>query len=409
MPLLDLWKANPQEFETYQVRQIVSFSGDGRLRDNNETCKEFRTFLSLQDSRKLFEYVEQCLQDNFQDSGFVLQDIVNELGRRLDYDVENGAYRGSRNKIGFDGIWRSSDHRALIVEVKTTDAYRINLDILVNYRDRLIHESKLGSRSSILLVVGRQDTGDLEAQIRGSRHAWNVRLISAEALSKIVRLKEAGDDETADMIRNLLVPREYTRLDDLINVIFLTAEDIKTPVEEDHGAESDDHAKPEVQDEPVGAKDRSYETDRRALDDVRDGILRAFGNKIGRKFIKRSKAQYWTSDHEYRVCCTISKFYKRNNQYWYAYHPKWDNFLAEAKEGYLLLGCIDLAWAFAIPRTTIFQYLDELNPTTPESGGMYWHIHLAHLGNDKFGLRLKGKGNILLVDQYKVPVSADQG
>jgi len=34
----------------------------------------------------------------------------------------------------------------------------------------------------VLIVVGRQDTGELEAQIRGSRHAWDIRLISAEAL-----------------------------------------------------------------------------------------------------------------------------------------------------------------------------------------------------------------------------------
>ena len=144
MPLLDLWKANPQQFETYQVRQIVSFSGDGRLRDNNETCEEFRKFLSLQDSRKLFEYVEQCLEDSFQDSGFALQGVVNELEKRLDYKVQNGAYRGGSNKIGFDGIWRSPNDRALVVEVKTTDAYRINLDTLVNYRDRLIQESQVG-------------------------------------------------------------------------------------------------------------------------------------------------------------------------------------------------------------------------------------------------------------------------
>lgn len=84
MPLLELWKAKPQEFENYQVRQIVSFSGNGQLKDNSDACEEFREFLSLQDSGKLFEYAEQCLQDKFDDSGFVLQDIVNELGRRLD-------------------------------------------------------------------------------------------------------------------------------------------------------------------------------------------------------------------------------------------------------------------------------------------------------------------------------------
>lgn len=128
MPLLELWKANPDEFESYQVRQIVSFSGDGKLRDGNETCQEFRKFLSLQNSAKLFDYAEQCLQDKFENSGLVLQDVVNELGRRLDYRVEDGEYRGTTNKIGFDGLWRSPNDQTLVVEVKTTDTYRISLD-----------------------------------------------------------------------------------------------------------------------------------------------------------------------------------------------------------------------------------------------------------------------------------------
>jgi hypothetical protein len=41
-------------------------------------------------------------------------------------------------------------------------------------------------QSSILIVVGREDTGDLEAQIRGSRHAWDVRLISVDALLRLM-------------------------------------------------------------------------------------------------------------------------------------------------------------------------------------------------------------------------------
>ncbi len=68
--------------------------------------------------------------------------------------------------------------------------------------------------SSVLIVVGREDTGELEAQVRGSRHAWDMRLISADALIKLVELKEgAGDPETGRKICSLLAPMEYTRLD----------------------------------------------------------------------------------------------------------------------------------------------------------------------------------------------------
>jgi len=78
----------------------------------------------------------------------------------------------------------------VIVEVKTTDAYRISLDTIAGYRTRLQEQDTVGKNTSILLVVGREDTGELEAQVRGSRHAWDVRLISVDALVSLVKLKE---------------------------------------------------------------------------------------------------------------------------------------------------------------------------------------------------------------------------
>jgi hypothetical protein len=50
-------------------------------------------------------YLQDCLLKSFEKSGFVLQDIVNEFGRRLDYSVESGLYQGKSTAIGFDGIW----------------------------------------------------------------------------------------------------------------------------------------------------------------------------------------------------------------------------------------------------------------------------------------------------------------
>ena len=35
----------------------------------------------------------------------IFQDIVNELGRRLDFEVTNGRYRGTVNITGYDGIF----------------------------------------------------------------------------------------------------------------------------------------------------------------------------------------------------------------------------------------------------------------------------------------------------------------
>lgn len=55
--------------------------------------------------------------------------------------------------------------------------------------------------------MGREDTGELESQVRGSSCAWDIRLISADALGKLVEMKEdAEGPEIAQRIRSLLVP-----------------------------------------------------------------------------------------------------------------------------------------------------------------------------------------------------------
>jgi hypothetical protein len=82
------------------------------------------TFLSQVQSSKLASYVAQCLESSFPKGGLILQDLINEFARRLDYKVVNGRYQGTSNAVGFDGVWISPEGHAVIAEVKTTDAYR---------------------------------------------------------------------------------------------------------------------------------------------------------------------------------------------------------------------------------------------------------------------------------------------
>lgn len=173
--ILSLWRDNENMFANKTCEQIVTFAAEGKLRDGSETSKQFREVLSHVPPELLIRYVNECLSKSFSDAAFALQDVVNEIGSRLGFQIEHGRYRGTAQAIGYDGIWRSTDGYALIIEVKTTDAYRINLDTPAGYRLQLIAEDRVHKQlSSVLLIVGRFDTGDLEAQIRGSRHAWDV-------------------------------------------------------------------------------------------------------------------------------------------------------------------------------------------------------------------------------------------
>jgi len=232
MPLIELWSSNPAAIGQFAVEQIVATAGSGDLRDESECSQELRRYLTEVPSSKLAEYVDRCLTTHFPKSGMVLQDLINELGRRLDYQVTNGRYQGTVNSIGHDGIWLSPEGHTIIAEVKTTDAYRISLDTIAGYKDKLIDAGRVSSQPSVLIVVGRQDTGELEAQFRGSRHAWDMRLISADALIKLVQLKEdAEGTDTGRKIRSLLAPREFTRLDQLVDVMFTTAKDFEGATE----------------------------------------------------------------------------------------------------------------------------------------------------------------------------------
>ena len=207
MPLLSLWKTNQKAVLEFNIEQIVSTAGDGKLKDNSLCSTELREYISQVESGKIAGYIDHCLTKSFNKSGMILQDLVNELGRRLDFTVKNGQYKGTQNSIGYDGIWISPEGQDIVIEVKTTDAYRISLETVVKYRNALIKNNEISDPSSIIIIVGREDTGDLEAQVRGSRHAWDIRLISTDALINLVKLKESTDEfETAQKIRNLLVP-----------------------------------------------------------------------------------------------------------------------------------------------------------------------------------------------------------
>jgi hypothetical protein len=85
MPLVDFWKSSPDQIRSKSVEQLLIFAGDGKLRDGNETSAEFRQFLSHIPSDLLSTYAGQCLTSSFHDSGFALQDIVNQAGRRLGF------------------------------------------------------------------------------------------------------------------------------------------------------------------------------------------------------------------------------------------------------------------------------------------------------------------------------------
>jgi hypothetical protein len=390
MPLLSFWKSNRSEVLKLNIEQIVSNAGDGILRDNGGCSQELRQFFAVCPSDHLFTYARYCLETAFKDSGLVLQDIVNELGRRLDFEVENGLYRGKPTSVGFDGIWGVKGESDLLIEVKTTDYVTVPLDKLANYKERLVANDRLRHDASILIVVGREDTGALETQVRGSKYAWEMRLISIEGLIKLVQIKEKSDDpNTLMQVRQLLQPFEYTKIDRIIDVIFTAAADVESQQASEQQSVVDEGAH------------RQIRTEREALDAKRQQAVDAFSESKKKELIKKSRTLYWSSDKKLRVCCAVSKKYEGDYQpYWYAFHPTWDDFLAEGEEAYFVLACMDRQEAYAVPYAWLRENKQNLNKTD-RGDRSYWHVALTTTERNELAINISKIGDKAPLQPYR--------
>ena len=350
------------------------------------------TFLAHVPSDNLMAYAAQCLERSFSESGLALQDIINQLGKRLGFLVEPGRYRGTRNETGFDGLWRTKQGEAIIVEVKTTDAYRLSLDVAANYRKRLIRSGAIEEeRSSILYVVGRHDTGDLEAQVRGSRHAWDIRIISIDALLRLVRVKEElATQETMDRIRDILMPREFTRVDGIIDLVFSATKEAKEE-------ETPDETSDQLEEETFPEKEKKF-----TPVTFRAACIPRLEDRFGETLVKQSSALFATPDERIAVLCTTSREHHRHQSmpsYWFAFHPSQKKVLEEYEDAWICFGCGSESQLLLIPLNRFVQWLPFFNKTESDERD-YWHV-LIYKRGEEWDLYAKGgQANISITEFY---------
>jgi hypothetical protein len=264
------------------------------------------------------------------------------------------------------------------VEVKTTDTYRIDLNTIANYRRGLIKQGTISEEhSSVLIVVGRDDTGDLEAQIRGSRHAWDVRLISTEALMSLLAVKEEVEDpQIQSRIHAVLRPREFTRLDEIVELLFSTAEDIKQE---------------QVVEDEVLVEDEGNEQNGSATGDRKpkfvpvafhDACIRRIEQVLGTSLLKRSRATFTAPDKDLRLICSISREHVRSgtHSYWFAFHPHQAEYLSGSDNSYVAFGCGSEHQLLLIRYTVFAPWLEGMNETTTKNR-TYKHISIFQTSN----------------------------
>jgi len=147
MALIDLWKGDRSQILEKRLQQLIAFAGEGRLRDGNDTSDEFRTLLRVVPSDLLAHWVDEILAERFEGSGLALQDIVNEIGRRLGFEVAYGLYRGKAGALNQDGFWRLGPQQGIVVESKSSTTYEVDIAKIAGYRGKLSgkHSSRWSS------------------------------------------------------------------------------------------------------------------------------------------------------------------------------------------------------------------------------------------------------------------------
>ena len=167
--------------------------------------------------------------------------------------------------------------------------------------------------------------------------------------------------------------------------MFTATRDVESSLEFDSQGSGSDASIPDTE------MSVQQHTPSRTMDLLRKRIISSLAERDGISLIAYKRAQFWTPDHNVRATCTISKRYERGSNYWYAYHPQWDEFLGAGSLGYFVLGCLDKEVAYVLPHAEISGQLSNLN-TTSRIGKTYWHIHLEDDQEAGMSLILRGEG-----------------
>jgi hypothetical protein len=282
------------------------------------------------------------------------------------------------------------------------------------------------ARSERLSAPRRSEIAARAAQARWNREPTNVYLASIEDFQMNTDAIEAADilatelSEQAALLSqagvdalsngNLAEAKLIISAIEQTQALRNRAEQLKAEIAALHSAfmpasKLDGEAPGLVKSDEFESVERKQDrTDPALMNAKRNEILRQLEGKHGVRFHRRSAAIYRSEANEIGVVCTMSKWHAKNENYWYAYHPHQDEFLATTKQGYFVLGLMDSEVAVALPVAVIRENLGKLNTTTTPDGRSYWHIHVSRSGNGGLSLQRARGAAPLPVDRYMLRI-----
>jgi len=192
-------------------------------------------------------------------------------------------------------------------------------------------------------------------------------------------VKERLDDPgTFRRICDILKPREFTRVDEIIEIIFSTAEETAEPQADD--VES-------IEQEEAGEKvvPAAFHA----------ACVARVETHFGKRLIRQTRSSFASPDGRFGIVCAVSKTHEvlGHPSYWFAFHPYQKDFLETAGDGFLVLGCGSAEKVFAFPTRDFFAWLPEMW-TTQREERFYWHVRIHEEGDQYKWDRKAGLGRI---------------
>lgn len=203
---------------------LVDLAGD--LEDGSRASEKLREKLQ---QNATTDDVEDLLEESLDGTdGYhnrALQDVVNNIGQRLGFDVEYGPYRPNA-RPRYDGLWKSTDIESdtvhLVAETKKTAGFQINPKKQPgDYMDYLVEEQGLPKEQVYgLIIVG--DNGDkvdsVVDSVRGSEYRNRIRVITCDRLFKLLSMAETSDLEHGQ-VAQVLLPMDTVNVGSLVELI----------------------------------------------------------------------------------------------------------------------------------------------------------------------------------------------
>jgi hypothetical protein len=195
-----------------------------------------------------------------------------------------------------------------------------------------------------------------------------VRLISVDALVRLMQIREEIDDPaTEGRIRSLLVPREYTRVDEIIDLVFSTTEEL-------------------IEDEPPVEKatesDEVPERTRKKPVSFNAAVAGRIARHLDLDLTKQSRITFADATANATVTCSVSKEYAdaKGSGYWFAFHPHQLKKLKKAGKGFAAFGCGSPDKIALLPIGFLEPMLAGMNQTRVSNERSYWHIQIHREG-----------------------------